>query len=469
MPKQPQLEGVTLRWLIENLPLRTWYAIAGLLVLLLGAAFSLGASRPIRDVSATLAEWLRTRGVADGGASVNPAEPTSDDRLDLTIENIEFGVRQIPDAYENRHLSPDEISQLLAPLRESDERITLTDDEASSLNAIADASNQAALSPVASNRAYDMTRIASLFEPGFSFYYEYTQWETVARTWSDLFKTTDQTASEVLRSFVSLQHGQPDSPGIFSGLAAMATIEGGDGNVLLSLMPEEGDCGDPGATNVRLVTEPGGLFEPDSYFINWGRYASPISISVPFDREARVMALSALVELFANACVETLGRVLETASKIYGEEHALMKRYIDEWNGILQTRDPGNLRVTVTMSNRGMEDAYVRGAVRAAVGSRGEGGKILLTLTHDADLGDSSPANHLAVAARASTAFVFNVALDSQTSQRLHGAFTSGLNFVQVGALVLRDNQVAYSPVTPFSDAARREALETVNNIEIQF
>ena len=381
------------------------------------------------------------------------------------ISDISFGIPQIPDSYGLRALSGDEISEFLAPLRESDETVSLSEDEVRLLNDISSASNAAALRPVSTERIYGMEEVVELFYNSFSFYYEYTQWESVAKEWGEFLSRDDEPELQRIYSFSNQVVGVPNAAGLFGSMVGMAVIGllGQDGRLAYLLNFDRGNndrCVGAGSTNIRLdVREMEG--EP-IVVIDWGGFVAPVASA---DNTERVEEARKLVALLDEACVDTLSRVLNDASRVFGREHVFMKRYLEEWNSVFAARRATNLRLTATISNLGLFDTYIYPDIRIGIGNRGIDEKIVLTLT-------SSRTNaFIEIEARTTRTHTFRASLDSQVSEVLHGAFTGGLNYVQAGIIgsIGGPNEVIYSPITPFSSAARARLRQEVDRISVEF
>ena len=391
-----------------------------------------------------------------------PSESAPVASLKVFISDIAFGIPQIPDSYGLRALGTDEISELLAPLRESDETIRLSEGEARILNEISDASNQAASRPVSSERIYSMEETVESFSNSFGYYYEYTQWEAVAKEWSEFLSREGESAVQRINAFANTQvAGVPDGAGLFSAVVGMAAIGvlGQESAYLLNLDRGDDRCAGEGSINIRLAlrdTEEGPFI-----VIDWGRFVAPIA---PADMPDRVEAAEKLVGLLEDACAETLSRVLDDASRIFGREHVLMKRYLDGWNGVFAARRATSLRLTATISNLGLFDTYIYPDIRVGIGNVGLDEKILLTLTPRENA-------YIQIEARTTNTHTFRASLAPELSEILHGAFTGGLNYVQAGIVgsIGGPNEVIYSPITPFSSAARERLRQEVERIPVDF
>lgn len=408
-------------------------------------------------------------------------------RVVVFIDDIAFGIPQIPDSYKARSLTADDVSNLLSPIENSTETVQLQVEEARRLNAITRMSQQAAQSPVSTQRAYSPSDIVALFQSGFTFYYEYTQWAGVAREWSGILRNDSIEPVQRINSFVDNELNSVLSGGAFFralvGMAAIGMSSRENEDVPFSFAAEEGDCRGPGATGVRLIgprPRPGGGL-PDLlarlgggeglvYVLNWGSSMSVVANATADER--RIDAARQLARLFEQACTESLGRVFESASEIFGREHVLINDYIDEWNRILAARRPASLIVTATIFNRGTHGTYVRRDVRAGIGARGGSEKVTLTLTSGEDVGgENSTTPYLAVSASQPSTYKFRASLEADDRERLYGAFVGGLNYIQIGVLALmgESNRRVYSPIAPFSEEAQERARMEIEDITIDF
>ena len=386
--------------------------------------------------------------------------------LRVFIDDIAFGIPRIPDTYQSRQLSGEDIIGLLSPLQRSDDTISLTTEEAGRLNRIATVSYQAGSRPVSPERNYSMPDVVSLFGSAFGFYYEYTQWERVAREWSEFLSSGDETPIQRIELFVRTQlNNVPDSPGLFAAMVGMAAIgrlgRDGQNEYKLDLDRGNGNCVGPGATSIELIRDSDG-----DHVIDWGSFTSHIVDSDSPD--SRVEAARELTGLFQEACVTSLSRIFAEASTVFGTEHAYMKQYVDEWDRIIAERAAASLTLRITIANVGMFDTYIHRDIRVGVGPRGNDPKILLTLTSvdDAEEGaGGSP--YLIIETRTPRTYRFRASLSPDIRERLRGSFASESSYIQAGVVASfgGPNEFVFSPVTPFSARAREQLRREVDEI----
>ena len=395
------------------------------------------------------------------------SEPLSD--LRVFIQDVTAAIPQIPDAYKDRSLTSEEITELLLPLHRTVATIRLSAEEVRRLNSYADESNQAVETAVGTERNYTMPGVVRLIGKAFGLYFEYTQYERIAGNWSAfLSRDLDADESPVQRlealineQFLADPIGAGGVPTAVVVAAAVAPV--GSASPGLSLAAEDGDCVGSGSLNVRFARRPGG------YVIDWGRFESAISDrNVPRDI---VDAAERLVELFESACVRSLSRVFRDASRIFGTDHEQMSGYIDEWNGVL-ARQAADLTLRVTISNVGPLDTFVRRSIRVGVGAVGSDDKILFTATADDDSAEAPEESlHLAIGGRTANTYTFQASLESDIGRRLLGVFTGELSYMRAGVIANLGggNEIVYSPVVPFSEQARRQVAQEVDAVPIEF
>ena len=231
---------------------------------------------------------------------------------------------------------------------------------------------------------------------------------------------------------------------------------------LLNLVPRIEECAGSDATNVRFQHHPYG---EQQMVINWGRMVSGI---VSLNNPRRIAHAENLARLFQDGCALTLSRVFRQAGDIFGVEHVGMKASLDEWNRIFAARQGSSLALTVTISNVGRFDSYVRREIRAAVGNPGTSPKLYFDLvSRDGAAEDITMTPSLPVEARTARTYKFHASSDSDLDA-LYGAFQSRLNhYIVVGAFPsLGDpNDVVRAPETPFSGEARERVRREIDGV----
>lgn len=381
------------------------------------------------------------------------------------IQDIALGIPRIPDSYKSQFLRDDDVVELLTPLAESGEVLRLSEEEARRLNEIATVFSEPT-QLASSEQTYSMRDVVRFVGGSFASYYDYTLWERAARQWGTLLSgdsEPEESADQRIEALVNTQFlYAPDSSGLFRAMIELAADS--QDERALSLVADDDDCLPANSARIRLVRG------PEMHIIDWGLLSLPI-----FRRGApREMVDTAekLVRLFDMACVKSLSRILLRASRIFGTQYERMEQYIDEWNGILTGRRANSVTLRVTISNFGPFDTYVRSSIRVGVGTIGSDAKILFTLTADKGSDEDSETNpYLPIGARTPSTYVFRSSLAPEISEKLYGAFTSGLSYIQAGIVASSGgpNENVFSPVTPFSDRARELLREEVDGVRIDF
>lgn len=382
--------------------------------------------------------------------------------LQVTIDNIAFGIPPIPDAYTSRALTPEEVDELLSPIRDSGKIIRLSETEADNLNRIIRTASQAGGYRVAAGVTYTSAEVVDHFDSAFRRYYNYTQWEQVAKRWGDFLSRDDLDRVQRINSFVETEVNRAIShPEMLSNIIGMATVRNtGETSHLITFESRPDECVGPRATAVRLIHHPS---EP-RMVINW---AGPTMAGVAsLDAPQRVARAEDLVRLFSEACPTTLSRVFYRASEIFGAQHVGMKASLDEWTRIFEARRDASLSIAVTISNGGTFDFYVRREVRAAVGTPGTSNeKEHFDLVADDGVGEEAS---LPVEARALRTYTFH-ASPATNLGALYSAFRNELTSSYIRVVIFSSfggpNDVVVSSVTPFSDEARELMRREVDDI----
>ena len=407
--------------------------------------------------------------------------------LRVFIEDIKFGLPEIPGDYAERSLKPEEIETLLSEFSNSTEVIRLTETEVEALNAISLNSHQAGTRPVWAEGSYTMHDVATNFKSSFGFYYEYLLFDKTTNKWSAFLENNkNKEPGALMKEFSEKQvfplSGAPMLFDAFNGMAALGRID------LVEYRGKEGSCkSDPETTKIVLIpgTNELGLGElglgelglselglGNSYELSWGNKFGSHLVSER-DGPDRVHAAKRFAHWMSHACIDILIEVFNKMESIFEAEAKYMEQYLQRWNEVLRARKSKLIEVTVTVSNVGKFDTYVRREVSAAIGGQGGSEKIPFTLiyTEAGQSGKESDSLYWHVKSRSANTLTFRASLDEVKSEQIHGAFASGLNYIQVGVLASSGEiqEVVYSPVVPFSSAAIQKARKQVEEISIEF
>ena len=349
----------------------------------------------------------------------------------------------------------------MEPFRTSDETIRLTPSEVATFNRIAFDSFQASGRPVSADQTYSMTDVSEVFFPSFALYYEYQTWGTVAKNWSEfLHNNRDGPAPQVMKRFAAEQvYHLPSTPMFLDALVGMIALD------QIEIHYSPADCkADPSSSGIRLKDE------GDSLVIDWGSFSSEVTSK---DNEiSRVDAGRTVGYLLSHGCIDIVIDVFSKMEEIFVREAKHMQSFLDEWEAVLRKRKSKTIEISLTISNVGKFDTHIRRDVRAAIGAKGDSEKIHFTVQAKPETekgGGDGLYRHLGT--RSASTIVFRTSLDADESERVHGAFTSGLNYIRVAVLASSGDwkEVVFSSVAPFSSAAKSQSERQINDILIAF
>lgn len=459
-----------------------YWVFAFLTVALLAGLIALMAAGPLRDrvlgknptlnalvpITAAGLAWVATflGGLARGVISDNtpPAES-----LAVFVEDISFGFPELDD-YQSHSLSGEEIKRILAPFNElSDQTINLADDERARINEIANQSGQ--LKPVPSATVTDLAKVATYLRDAISVYYEYrNEWSTLPSQWAREIEAgvaAGEGPVAILATFVERLEGYQRGAGLFQGMIGMDS----QGTVSLDTDSAEG-CSRVEVPWVRYSTViPARIGGPATLGFLFPKFRMPLVREN--SSENRLESAAKLADLFKQACVQKIAAVLDEASQVFSFEADLMARYVEVWNDILGSRRSNKLSLRVTISNVGKYDSFVRRTGKIAVGPKGRNKDKIEVLIgadeeEDDEGGDTSP--FLSIPSRSTITRTFTAHLTEETSERLHGTYVGGLNFLKLG---VRASAGKYegefrSPPTPFSDQARKQVEARIEQMDLE-
>ena len=159
-------------------------------------------------------------------------------------------------------------------------------------------------------------------------------------------------------------------------------------------------------------------------------------------------------------------------SEIFANEHKVMKNYLNGWNEVLAERKPNHFRIEITVSNVGKFDTYIRKRIAVAIGAKNSKEKIRLNLTAQ-EVANDGGRNHryLSVGTRSASTFSFYATVDGKDSERILGAYNSGLNYMRVAAMGGSGEweKFVFSPIVPFSKDAKIQTEQKLENVRIDF
>jgi hypothetical protein len=389
--------------------------------------------------------------------------------LTAFVEDINFGYPEVTDEYRGHSLTSRDLKEFAAQYNAQDETIRLSADEVARLNSIADQSGMA--DPVHGYSPYALSEVADKIMQPMAFYWEYTHWPESLADWSRALASNDNgDAEHVILGFVK-QNLLPvlQSPGIFQALIGAADRED------IDLLPLAGDC------QARPV--PGISSELDrdgTYYLVLPTVRMTLSVG---DNEGRLTQAKNIAHLLTYACNRTLAHVFGRGADLLTRESKLMDSYIQAWNEIIKSRKSNSLSLTVTLSNLGMFDTFVRRDAKIVVGSLGKSANTVYTIvrgrsrtppaTSSTASQDKSPEGselYIRVPSRSAVTIDFQAKLTDSLSDQLAGTFAGGLNFLRLGVLVSAGNneRVVLSATTPFSRKAREEAARMVQQVAVK-
>lgn len=402
--------------------------------------------------------WLATQG---GGlarsilveGSVPPAV------LDVFIEDIQFGLPTVSDLYKERRLNSEDLNAIFTPFRDLTETVSLTAEEAAQLNALAAQSGM--VQPVNPGRVYSMREVAGLLR-SLSYYYEYTQWAPLARQWSARLEDGASGAGTEVWQFVqeSLET-DVESAGVLSGIVGMMALEMIEvDSSTQACLPEPFD---------GIVLEEIQRDEGSFLALSTPRYTLPL-VGLP-SNQRRIEKAGRLVELFRFGCSTQLAMLFERASRVFEREANLIEQAVTTWNRALADRRSSRIAATVTISNLGKYNAFIRRDASIIVGPRGEESperQIRLILRAHLDDADSP---YIRIPSRDVTTLQFAARMNDEDKERIYHSFASGLTYLRMAVLANSGahTSVSYSDLVPFSAEAKTAAeTDLVERIKLR-
>jgi hypothetical protein len=386
-------------------------------------------------------------------------------QVSVFIEDVSFGYPGIPDTYKEKRLIGEELRRFLQPFTDVRTTIAFTPDETKRLNDLAMKSGQ--IRQLNEGQAYSMKDLEEILG-GVLYYYEYIHWKAILDSWASFLREQSEKGNQpeaTVDVFVeSLMRQITDATGIYSAIVGMAAR----GNVIIpSASPRPGEQRIPWI-QWEESTQHGG------WCIHFRTFAMLLAKSEEF--KIRRDAAQRLYDLFSYGRVEQIREVLVDASSVLGQEAEVISEHAAELDRILASRRSKRLVVIATISNIGKFDAFFRKEAKIAVGPQGRGTeKIPVILMAEsftdesATYSDKSP--YFCVPSRQAVTVEFTTDLSDSLSDRLHGSYTSGFTYLQLGLVANagKAQQDCASAPTPFSTAARTAATKRVDDIPMRF
>jgi hypothetical protein len=263
------------------------------------------------------------------------------DILTLNIQRVDFGVPQISYVYRDHDYSEEEVKRFLAPLTTIDEDVHLTDDERSRLNDISQPSGM--IDELPAGRSISTGDLARVLYQTVAYYYDYKEWSRVSLSLADLIDTgrkgTDRTA--IMSSLIAAMVPTLDTAGMFQGIIGMAWRR------TISLESVPGDCNSSSSGTVTSEQEQAGFY---LVFPTFRARIAPLG-----DPPGRKRLAQQFAEKFESGCLETLAGVFRSASSTFSAETRIMDKYVAELNQILAAKKPESIRISVAISNTGLD------------------------------------------------------------------------------------------------------------------
>jgi hypothetical protein len=381
--------------------------------------------------------------------------------ISVFVEDIDFGLPEIPADYKSRELNTNDLERVLRPFVDSAELISLNASEADRLNRLAQPSGMAGNVMVTT---YTMPEVARLITGPVAYYSKYESWRVKAQQMSDQIVTTAATDVERRAAMWSFVNGplysNLDSAGIMRGIVGMADRQE------LGLEKLDGDCVDSPISGITYA------LHGDDYNLSFATFG--MTLASTDDSVERREKAEKMAKLFQYGCLRSLKATLQDASRRYASETDLMGRYLEEWSEILRSRKSKSMKLRVTFANTGKYDVFVRKDAKIAVGpqdgsSQNKIEAFITESSYDGRQKVESP--YFSVRSRSAETKTFVAKFKDDVSAKFHGAYVGELSYLRMGGLVNsgEHEQPFLSAIAPFSTAARGKMRDRIEKMTISF
>jgi hypothetical protein len=392
---------------------------------------------------------------------VGGASSESDPAQSVTsfIEDVSFGVPDLPDDYVERPLRRREGEQLLAPLLDVAGTLSLTGAQAQRINGI---QQQLAMFPprVQVGREYGMAEIVDLLKVPLNNYYPLGQWRGLALWWGERLGAAS--GPEAQRA-ATLQFMLEELPAGFRLPEMMVRIFLAAAAGSPSLAPGP-DCLEPGSGVEGIGYSRVGRYH-ELRIEGVGIYLTPNQGG----RDA-LLESNKFVELLRRACTQTLAAAFTRATEIFSAEQEQTRSYVQAWWEILEAWQQRRAALQVRISNLSRYDMFVRREARIGIGGE-SGGPAAVEITAPVgplgERGGDHRGEHFLVKRRAASAVRIEFELPDEALP-LRDASSSEVR-VALRVSSLDAEGVVLSPPAPFSSNARARERREIDYVHIEF
>lgn len=388
-----------------------------------------------------------------------------EDNVGAFVESIQFGFPTVSSAFFERDFTSSEVQRELAPLRAVKDEVVLTADELGRLNDIASKSGE--LDEISRSKTITTTDIADALHEPISFGYNYSEWAIATKAWEQVltkYPSADKRV-DALKELTNAIAGTRTAAGLFQGIVGMRSRE------MIDIASIPGDCASS-AISVVAVDKSG-----KNIYLEFKTFRSLIADEDDYGK--RRSAAEEFASLFAMGCISTLKRIFHDASQNFQDEHQLMRKYVAEWNRILESKTSESISIRMTVANPGRFDSFIHRKAVVAIGPKGSKDKIRLMLEANDNVGvekedSKSPAiksDYFGVRSRSAQTITFQGKLSSDVRQKIFGAYQSEQTFLRVGLLANAGatEVEVLSQAAPFSIQVAKLATERLQRIGIDF
>ena len=378
------------------------------------------------------------------------------DKIEVFIEDIDFGLPSLPASYKDG-ATDQQIADDLRALRDAGHVIVVSDTAAHQINDAAVKSAQGDW--VVANRGYETKEIAAFLDDAMKSYTRLRSWGPRVSRWGEDLGRAEAGVDDVMWQFVSGSlKSEVDNSGVMGMIVGMA-----DGGAV-KMDQLEGDCSSKEVKG--FVREHRQATRVRVEFTEW---ILNIAGGEEADSERTKLAV-ALAHLIEHSCVRTLSGLFKAAGDRAKTSAAALESYVKAWSDVLTGWKSDTLGVSVTFSNRGKFDSFLRSSGKIAVGSRGDTDhaiQVAIVAVNNERAPVSEP--YISIRSREARTQMFAAHLSADERDRLHGTFTGGLTYLRAAFLASAGDaeRVVLSRTAPFSTEARERALASLKNAAV--
>jgi hypothetical protein len=388
-----------------------------------------------------------------------------EDNVNAFVESIQFGFPTVSTAFFDKDYSAAEVRRELAPLRAVKDDVALTAEELGRINDIATQSGM--LDEFSGSKTITTRDVAKALLGPISYGYNYAEWGTASEGWEQALanKTSAEQRAEAMTALVHAIRNIRTAAGLFQGIVGMST------RGMVDLTPAPGDCAAAPLSFVGVDKSTGNIY------LEFKTFRSLIADDE--DHGSRRKAAEQLAHLLQMGCTATLKRAFGESSRHFKNELQLMRKYVAEWNRILESKTSESIAIKVTAANPGRFDSFIYRKAVVGIGPKGSKQKIRLLLDVADDSGAEKDENkqptirsdYFSVRSRSAQTLLLQGKLSPDVRQKIYGAYQSEQTLLRVGLLVsagASEVQVL-SQAAPFSTQVAKMTAERLERLDISF